>query len=239
MVDCKNFNKSKVPNIDIKKFKLDAKSNQHIRVAWMISLNKGISNYDKYAIETEYENGVLYCYINSLCLWKENQEDILISCWQFCKEIYLNFFDKENENTDKIITLMKRDNNKKLIAERGRKKIKEIKSIVEQLKTTIYELEKDLIEIIKGDVLLENEDKLNSLKNWWDRSLVREVSKKNKIELKEIYDKYNDSIDEFEQVNLNLDSFILNIKTFIKEEDFTKNKSKGTKKYLLNYNWVI
>jgi hypothetical protein len=109
MVDCKNFNKSKVGTVDIKKFKADIKSNQHIRFAWMVSLNRGISNYDKHPVQTEFENGVLYCYMNTLLSWGDNQRNILISCWLFCKEIYLNFFDKENGDAEKIITLMKRD----------------------------------------------------------------------------------------------------------------------------------
>lgn len=239
MVDCKNFNKSKVGIVDIKKFKADIKSHQYIRFAWMVSLNKGISNYDKYPVDFEFENGVLYCYINSLFLWDENQKNIIISCWLFCKEIYLNFFDKENTNTEKIITLMKRDNNKKLIAEKGRKKIKEMKSMTEQLKVTIYELEKDLIEIIKGDILMQNEDRLISLKNWWSQSLIRDESKKHKIEMEIIYNKFKESLEEFEQSDLEYDGFILNIKTFLNEDEFTKNKTKGAKKYILNYKWVV
>jgi len=239
MVDCKNFNKSKVGIVDIKKFKADIKSHQYIRFAWMVSLNKGISNYDKYPIDFEFENGVLYCYINSLSLWDENQKNIIISCWLFCKEIYLNFFDKENTDTEKVITLMKRDNNKKLIAEKGRKKIKEMKSMTEQLKVNIYELEKDLIEIIKGDILMQNEDRLISLKTWWSQSLIRDESKKHKIEIEAIYNKFKETLDEFEQVDLEYDGFVLNIKTFLNEDDFTKNKTKGTKKYILNYKWVI
>ena len=239
MVDCKNFNKSKVGIVDIKKFKADIKSHQYIRFAWMVSLNKGISNYDKYPIDFEFENGVLYCYINSLSLWDENQKNIIISCWLFCKEIYLNFFDKENTDTEKVITLMKRDNNKKLIAEKGRKKIKEMKSMTEQLKVTIYELEKDLIEIIKGDILMQNEDRLISLKTWWSQSLIRDESKKHKIEIEGIYNKFKETLDEFEQIDLEYDGFVLNIKTFLNEDDFTKNKTKGTKKYILNYKWGI
>lgn len=239
MVDCKNFNKSKVGIVDIKKFKADIKSHQYIRFAWMVSLNKGISNYDKYPIDFEFENGVLYCYINSLSLWDENQKNIIISCWLFCKEIYLNFFDKENTDTEKVITLMKRDNNKKMIAEKGRKKIKEMKSMTEQLKVTIYELEKDLIEIIKGDILMQNEDRLISLKTWWSQSLVRDESKKHKIEIEWIYNKFKETLDEYEQIDLEYDGFVLNIKTFLNEDDFTKNKTKGAKKYILNYKWGI
>jgi hypothetical protein len=239
MVDCKNFNKSKVGTVDIKKFKADIKSNQHIRFAWMVSLNRGISSYDKYPVQTEFENGVLYCYMNTLLSWGDNQRNILISCWLFCKEIYLNFFDKENGDAEKIITLMKRDNNKKLIAERGRRKIKEMKNMNEQLKVTIYDLEKDLIEIIKGDVLMQNEDRLISLKNWWGQSLIWEESKKNKIEIEVLYDRFKQTLDEFEQADFDYDSFILNLKTFVKEDDFTKNKTKGSKKCVLNYKWVV
>lgn len=239
MVDCKNFNKSKVGIVDIKKFKSDIKSHQYIRFAWMVSLNKGISNYDKYPIDFEFENGVLYCYINSLFLWDENQKNIIISCWLFCKEIYLNFFDKENADTEKIITLMKRDNNKKLIAENGRRKIKDMKSMTEQLKVTIYELEKDLIEIIKGDILMQNEDRITSLKTWWSQLLIRDDSKKNKIETEVVYNKFKESLDELEQTDLNYDEFLLNLKTFLNEDDFTKNKTKGAKKYILNYKWGI
>jgi hypothetical protein len=228
-----------VGTVDTKKFKADIKSNQHIRFAWMVSLNRGISNYDKYPVQTEFENGVLYCYMNTLLSWGDNQRNILISCWLFCKEIYLNFFDKENGDAEKIITLMKRDNNKKLIAERGRRKIKEMKTMNEQLKVTIYDLEKDLIEIIKGDVLMQNEDRLISLKNWWGQSLIREESKKNKIEIEVLYDRFKQTMDEFEQADFDCDSFLLNLKTFVKEEDFTKNKTKVSKKCVLNYKWVV
>jgi hypothetical protein len=247
MAECKNFNHSKVPIVDLKKFKSDIKSNQHIRIAWMISLNKSISNYDKYPIETEFENGVLYCYINSLYSWENNQENILISCWKFCKEIYLNFFDKENENSIKITNLMKRDTNKKMIAERGRKKIKELKAMVEQLKMTIYELEKDLIEIIKGDIMMDNEDKINSLKTWWNKELLfydekLDSKKISKLEIEDILNKYNHSLREentggCEEMDLN--NFILALKTFIKDEYFSKNKTKNSKKYIFNYKWIV
>lgn len=239
MVDCKNFNNSKVSKVDILKFKSDSKTNQHIRIAWMVSLNKSISTHDKYTIDTEFENGVLFCYINSLYLWEENQRNFLICCWKFCKEIYVNFFDKENENTDKITALLKRENNRKLVAEKGRKKIKEMKAITEQLKTTIYDLEKDLIEIIKGDILMEDEDKRTNLKNWWNQYLIREDSKKNKIEIETIYEKYKESNEYNEEYEGDINNFILILKSFIKEEDFSKSKTKGSKKYILNHKYIL
>ena len=237
LVDVKNFNTSKVGVTDLKKFKSDARRNPQIKIAWMVSLNKGISTYDTYPVEVEYDNGVLFCYINSLFFWEENQKKILISTWRFCKEIYINFFDKENENTERIAVLLKRDNNKKLIAERGKKRIKELKGMVEQMKNTIYELEKDLIEIIKGDVLMENDDKLNSLKNWFSQTMIREESKKNKMDIVNVFEKYKDTIEDGHPETV--ENFLVNLKTFIDDSDFSKNKTKGSKKYILNYKWVV
>jgi hypothetical protein len=236
MAECKNFSTSKVPLIDLRKFKADIKSNQHIRIAWLISLNKGISNYDSYPIQTEFENGVLYCYINSLFGWDEKQKDILISCWKFCKEIYLNFFDKENENTTKITDLMKQNNNKKLIAEKARKKIKEMKLIVEQFKNTIYELEKDLIEIIKGDVLADNENQINFLRNWWNENTIKEEEgKKHKLQIEEIFNKFKENNPDND---VDYDCFTLNLKSLLTDEFFSKNKNKNSKKYILSHKWV-
>jgi hypothetical protein len=238
MAECKNFHQSKVPSTDLRKFKADIKSNQHIRIAWMVSLNKGISNYDKYPVETEFENGVLYCYINSLTQWGDNQRNILTSCWKFCREVYMNMFDKENENSLKITGLMKGNATKKMIAERGRKKIKEMKAMVEQLKTTIYELENDLIDIIKGDILLDSETQTNSLKNWWNEHLILDEGKdkKHKIDLEEILQKYKEFTHTEE---MTMDVFILNIKEIAEDIRFNKPKTKNSKKFLLNYSWVV
>jgi len=239
IVDVKNFNNSKVSITDIRKLKADAKSNQHIRFVWMVSLNKSISTHDKHALDFEYENGVLFCYINSLFQWEENRKNILIACWLFCKEVYLNFFDKENESSEKIIALLKQDSNKKLVAERGRKRIKELRAVMEQMKTTVYELEKDFIEIITGgDILTVYEDNLISLKNWWIQTLTREEEKKNRLEIDAVFEKYKSSVNN-PSPEMDVDNFILGLKTFIKEEDFTKNKAKGAKKYVLNYKWVM
>jgi len=249
IVDVKNFNNSKVGVTDIRKLKSDAKSNQHIRFVWMVSLNRSISTHDKYAIDFEYENGVLFCYINSLFHWKEQQKNILIACWLFCKELYLNFFDKENENTEKIITLLRRDNNKKLVAERGRKKIKELRSVLEQIKSMIYELEKDFIEIMSNnengddfeqkDILVTYQDNIVYLKKWWISMLVREEGNKNKLDLESIFNRFISSINENDvSFKIDMDNFILFLKTIVKKEDLSKNKTKNSKKYLLNYKWI-
>jgi len=239
IVDVKNFNNSKVGITDIRKLKADAKSNQHIRFVWMVALNRPISTHDKYAVDFEYENGVMFCYINSLFQWEEHRKNILIACWLFCREVYLHFFDKENESAEKIISLLKIDSNKKLVAERGRKRIKELRAVMEQMKTTVYELENDFIEIITGgDVLTAYEDGILALKNWWGQSAVREEGKKHKLEIDAIFEKYaasgsiNNPLPE-------MDNFILGLKTFIKEEDFTKSKTKGAKRQILNHKWVV
>jgi len=239
IVDVKNFNNSKVGVTDIRKLKADAKSNQHIRFVWMVSLNRSISTHDKYAVDFEYENGVLFCYINSLFQWEEHRKNILIACWLFCKEVNLHFFDKEDKSAEKIISLLKIDSNKKLVAERGRKRIKELRTVIEQMKTTVYELEKDFIEIITGgDVLTSYEDNLVSLKNWWNKCLIREEDKKNKLDIESIFEKYA-SVHDNLLLEMKIDNFILGLKSFIKEEDMTKGKTKEAKKYILNYKWVV
>ncbi len=135
--------------------------------------------------------------------------------------------------------LLKIDSNKKLVAERGRKRIKELRAVMEQMKTTVYELENDFIEIITGgDVLTAYEDGILALKNWWGQSAVREEGKKHKLEIDAIFEKYaasgsiNNPLPE-------MDNFILGLKTFIKEEDFTKSKTKGAKRQILNHKWVV
>ena len=60
LVDCKNFKKSNVSNVDIEKLKRDMVSNPSIKVAWMVSIDRPISRYDYKPFVFEIEDNKCY-----------------------------------------------------------------------------------------------------------------------------------------------------------------------------------
>jgi hypothetical protein len=60
--------------------------------------------------------------------------------------------------------------------------------------------------------------------------------KKHKIDLEEILQKYKEFTHTEE---MTMDVFILNIKEIAEDIRFNKPKTKNSKKFLLNYSWVV
>jgi hypothetical protein len=76
MVDSKNYVDTPVPSRDRQKLKNDVSYNQHIKIAWLVSMDQPILTYSNYPFMIDIDDGVCYCYINSL-MKSENPSNLL------------------------------------------------------------------------------------------------------------------------------------------------------------------
>lgn len=230
LVDCKNFiTKSGVSTVDINKLKNDVKQNPNIKIAWMISLDKPILRYNDAPFVIKIENGVCYCYINSLKN-VNNSEELINSCWWSCKEIY-TILNKEDD-MEELKKLKKNSNKIKNIAEKMKKRLKESQQLFQQFKKMHEEQEDNINEILSDEILNIKEIYKEIVLTWWNEVFVRDEGKNNKIKTNYIYEIFKENKPE---VNMCVDKFKLILKDILNEKDIIVGKSEKAQYQIINY----
>ena len=95
LVDSKNYSNG-VDKKEIAKLEKDIANNQHVKIAWLVSLNTPINGYSKYPVMYEIKDNVCYCYINSLCK-HENPQQFIRNVWYSCHFLFEKFLNAPGE----------------------------------------------------------------------------------------------------------------------------------------------
>ena len=98
MVDSKNYVDSPVPSRDRVKLKNDIAHNRDIKIAWLVSMDQPIMTFSNFPFMIDIEDGVCYCYINSLMKY-EKPEHLLRMAWYACNFVYDHILNVENDVT--------------------------------------------------------------------------------------------------------------------------------------------
>jgi hypothetical protein len=98
MVDSKNYIDSPVPSRDRVKLKNDIAHNRDIKVAWLVSMDQPIMTFANFPFMIDIEDGVCYCYINSLMKY-EKPDHLLRMAWYACNFVYDHILNVENDVT--------------------------------------------------------------------------------------------------------------------------------------------
>lgn len=235
LVDSKFFVDSKgVKSTDRNKLKVDMKHNQHIKIAWMISVEKPIQKYKDAPFMMSIEDGVCYCYINSLGLSSDPQ-GLLRSCWCSSREIFRTILNGESEicMLDKY---RKQDVHVKRVAETLLKELKESYLMVNQFRDNLERQEKNVREILSGEISSIQDMHTEIVKTWWDETVVSAAEGGVKKRTVRASIKTNALYEEFSKTHekrIDIDTFKQILKTFLKEHEYSVGKTEKSQ-YIIN-----
>lgn len=225
LADAKNY-KDKVDKKQRDKIKNDLLKNEHINIAWLVSLNTNIYQFDKVPIMYEWIN-TKQCiiYINNLLSF-EDPEKILRIAWLFSKQIY-KLIEIKIEDEDELIEL--KEKQFKIMD-----KLKNLKTIMREINTTINNLKtqvnnvdfeiKDLLEMETNNIVETN---FSLFDDWWEIN-IEQTTDETQITSTEIWFKFkNDNKDIIKDFDITIDKFKNYIITKIPS---TNRILKGNKK---------
>lgn len=191
LTDTKNFQESNgVGSTDINKLKRDMKHNPQIKIAWLVSLYKPILKHAEhpYTIEIDQENGICYCYINSLLLNK-NPKELLELVWYNCSLIYNYILNKESD-LDLLCKYKRQEEKNRVLLEKLLKQSKEKKAMLKQFEDNYLETEKIIIELLKGQLLDIRNDHAVLIEEWWKNNLEK-CEGENNLKSKALYERFS------------------------------------------------
>lgn len=169
LADSKNFiDTSGVSSTDRNKLKFDMKQNQHIKIAWLVSMDKPIRRFSKYPFMIELHDGVCYCYINSLKTC-ENPGKLLEMAWYSCQFVHDTILTREDD-THTIEKYKKYALRVHEIATKLKKMSKERYAMLKQLTENFDNTEKEIMEILNCEVMNIRVSHANMVRQWWDEN---------------------------------------------------------------------
>ena len=235
LVDVKNYVVGRVNADEIKKLKNDVKRNPQFKVAWLVSIENSISNHGQSSFQLEIDDGILYCYINSLNKW-ENPTDLLKNVWYSSKVIYDNMLNKEGD-TELLNKYKKRNIRIKKIAENMTQEIKNSYTSINQIKENINNLEKNTREILNDEIMSVREHQTEIVMGWWKDNIEPSPPPTGgQLKTKALYDKFKATDDNDKKVDV--DSFKIILKSFLDEKD-VEIKNERSQYIIRNVKWKI
>jgi len=234
LADSKNFiDTSGVSSTDRNKLKFDMKQNQHIKIAWLVSIDKPIRRFSKYPYMIELHDGVCYCYINSLKDY-ENPRKLLEMAWYACNLIFHSILNKE----DDVLILEKYKKNElriRDIANKMKRLSKERYAILKQLTHNFDDTEKDIMELLHNEIMNIRDAHMRTVETWWNTNFEKNVdttAEKSTIKLKSapIFKKFHN-----ENPEINEEVFKQILREILPNEDIEIPKSKNAQYTILNW----
>ena len=239
LVDSKNFvNSSGVSSTDRRKMKHDMNQNTHIKIAWMVSLHKPIHCYSKAPFMMDIDNGVCYCYVNSLMI-QENPKNILRTLYYCCKMVYDFALDTNEDNIENTgiqeLTAYKENEEriKRIVVEMN-KLSKERYLIIQRLTENFEIQDKYNLEIMTKEVVLLQDIRTNTIKEWFNQRI--EYKEGSILKTDNIYDVF---CRENEGYSQRITKYMLKntICTFVDNSLIVKGKTTKTQYTIRNYGY--
>jgi hypothetical protein len=169
LVDSKNYSNG-VDKKEIVKLEKDISNNKHIKVAWLVSLNTPINGFSKYPVMFDIKNNVCYCYINSLCK-HENPHQFIRTIWYSCNFLFEKILNMPC-GEELLVKYVKNEERIKLLVDKMMKKSKERYATLKQLTENFDETDKDLREILSGEIMSVHEIHIMTMKAWWNKNII-------------------------------------------------------------------
>jgi hypothetical protein len=238
LVDCKNYIDSKQVNVESRKqIKHDLEQNRHIKIAWLISLNKPISKYGGVPWQFDIEDGICCFYINEL-LMHHSPEETLKMIWKSSCNLY-TILDM-NAETSELTRLKEYENRVKQIYERLNTLSKQRHLILNQslenlnkMKANFADTDKADIELINHYIMNMNEVHAETIKSWWNANIVKKEGSKMKTD--QIYSKF---LENPENQRIEKEVFRDILCSLVKDDEILKGKQAKTQYTIVNYTWT-
>ena len=223
LVDSKNYaSHLNVQKKEVSKIEQDLIANNHIKFAWLISLDSDICEWNRFPIMNKWimtDNGMkCIIFVNNL-LDNKDPQSVLRLIWSICNE-FNKLIKENNTDDDKLKFYIDRD----LLLQQKIKQLQErsgeMRKNINCSNKILKDIENDIVELLLliSNEILENETKkYNLINEWWDnnieytddndRLISTEIWNKFKKENKEYISEKNLTIETFKEIIIkNVDS---------------------------------
>jgi hypothetical protein len=235
MVDTKNYIDTPVPSRDRQKLKNDISYNQHIKIAWLVSMDQPILTYSNYPFMIDIDDGVCYCYINSL-MKSENPANLLRMAWYASNFVNENLLNIDNEISligkyQKNEIRIKGILNKMLV--QSKERFATLNQLTENFKTADSDIRDCLNEEIR-DVRTQH---IEIIESWWCVNTMKRIG--GKLKSTEIHKRFV-SNEENRQYGIDVDMFkqILRSIPSLRDEEIVRGKTDKAQYVILGFNFV-
>ena len=219
LVDSKNYSNG-VDKKEIVKLEKDISNNKHIKVAWLVSLNTPINGFSKYPVMFDIKNNVCYCYINSLCK-HENPRQFMRTIWYSCHFLFEKILNMPS-GEELLEKYVKNEERIRLLVDKMMKKSKERYATLKQLTENFDETDKDLREILSGEIMSVHEIHIITLKAWWNENIV--ALENGSMKSKKIFDAFIRH-ENNKDSGINFESFKHIVKEIVNAADIVAGKT--------------
>jgi hypothetical protein len=234
MVDSKNFiNSTGVSSTDRRKLKADLRQNQHIKIAWMISLSKPIHCYAKAPFMMEIDEDVCYCYVNSL-MKQTNPQSLLKTLYYNSKMIFDTVLNDIKEDSNELARYKKNEDRIRVVAENMNRLSKERYAIMKQMNENFENQDKYNRELITNEVIYIQDIRKEMVIEWWSQNMIYKMDSVSKTD--KLYHLFGEMNNGAEQ-RISKEEFKQIIVEIVKEENVVKGKTAKTQ-YTIR-NWEI
>jgi hypothetical protein len=235
MVDSKNYVDTPVPSRDRQKLKNDVSYNQHIKIAWLVSMDQPILTYSNYPFMIDIDDGVCYCYINSL-MKSENPANLLRMAWYASNFVHENLLNVDSEN-NMLEKYQKNEIRVKGILNKMLVQSKERFATLNQLTENFKAADADIRDCLNEEIRDVRTQHIEVIESWWNSNLIKQEG--HKLKSTEIHKKFI-SYEENRRHGIDVDMFkqILRSIPSLKSEEIVRGKTDKAMYVIVGYKFL-
>jgi hypothetical protein len=238
LVDLKNYS-STVQKKEIEKIEHDLSINNTMDFAWLISYDSNVSDWYRFPIMCKWivtDMGLKCIIIINKLNSNNNPTDMLRVIWNMTNEIHM-IMSKTKENNYKEIDnvelekIRERDYNVLQKIKTAQKRLSEMKRNVTSMSQIVKDIENDIIDTISmftNELYKKEFDKSLKIKEWWNKNIVFDDDKENKLSSVEIWSRFKKENKLYVDENKILISDLkICLKNFVDINNYTEKSKKG------------
>jgi hypothetical protein len=191
MVDSKNYIDSPVPSRDRVKLKNDIAHNRDIKIAWLVSMDQPIMTFSNFPFMIDIEDGVCYCYINSLMKY-EKPDHLLRMAWYACNFVYDHILNVENDVT-LVGKYEKNEIRIKTILHRLLAQSRNRFAILNQFNENFKQTESDIRDCLNEEIRNVTAQNTEIVQEWFAANVV--VCARGQVKTNELYKLFMDNVE--------------------------------------------
>ena len=236
MVDSKNYVDTPVPLRDRVKLKNDILFHKkNIKIAWLVSMDQPILTFSSYPFMIDIEDGICYCYINSL-MKNENPQNLLRMAWYSCNFVYDHLLNIESE-TNLIGKYQKNESRIKNILNRMIVQSKERFTIIQQLTENFKLSEIDIRDCLNNEIRDVREQHIDIISHWFSKNITKKDG--GKIRTTDMHKKFiTDEKNKNYGIDADMFKQIIRCITQLDEKDIVRGKTDKAQYTLINHSFT-
>ena len=236
MVDSKNYVDTPVPLRDRVKLKDDILFHKkNIKIAWLVSMDQPILTFSGYPFMIDIEDGICYCYINSL-MKNENPQNLLRMAWYSCNFVYDHLLNIDNE-INLIGKYQKNESRIKNILNRMTIQSKERFTMIQQLTENFKLSEIDIRDCLNNEIRDVREQHIHIIGQWFSKNVIKKEG--GKIKSTDMHKKFiSDGENKNHGIDADMFKQILRCIQELDENDILRGKTDKAMYTIVNYSFL-